>query len=335
MGESVFNIVCPECGAERRSEKGVRPGVTVRCHECRASFIPIPLLDEDDAPLPPPPLPGKGPRRKSVVKKDLHGNAYQRFEESRRSTLVIGGIVLAGFVGLCASWYHWMVTGGIAEGARAKQVTGKKVEELAEGKKDAEIPTLEKPKSGRLKADERGQGAIIVGPPPTKKAPPPDLFSADNGKAAFSRTFGNNAGNASALAANAMTPVAQAHDEAAAPPARPVESIAETKARSKFEEAEKAEEDARPLSAISDYELILKKYPETNTAKKVQAIVGKPVNHDVVRARSLLIQAREAERTASPAEVKAKYAEIVTKYPRTEPARTAQQRLGELAKKPK
>jgi hypothetical protein len=331
MSNDTTIIVCPECGAERSSDKGVRPGMTVRCHECRTSFIPISLLDEDDAPLPPPPLPGKGPARTSLKPRELHGRSFQRFEDSRRSTFIVGGIIVGGLIGLCASWYSWMVSGGIVENAnKAQKKMAKKVETVAaaDGSK-AELPTLDKKFSGRLKPGETGKDTSAVPPRSEAKPSPPDLFSAQAGKDAFNRRFAN------ATPPPAGPPPLAAQPQGPAPEktAKKADSAQERKAASLLQQARQLDQEGRFLKSADLYRQILSSYPDTASADSVRKTVGDTVDITLAKAKTAFFQAQKTENAGKLADAKTKYEEVVSQYPDTEPAKSAKERLAEIAKK--
>ncbi|MGC8640584.1 MAG: hypothetical protein ACP5XB_11980 [Isosphaeraceae bacterium] len=278
MGESITSIICPECGAERRSERGVRPGMRVRCHKCSTSFVPLPLLDDDDAPLPPPPLPGKGPRRKSIAKKELHGNYHDRFQGSRHSAMIVGGILLAGTAGLGFSIYRQMqhdldITQHDVAKARESLVdkelgpnpTKRKAQPPAAR---AEAPVAEKseqpgeksrvavsqPARPAAKAAHAFDPSIMVIKPQAQHAPgqpsataPLNLF----GQAGADSTAQQNARAAAERKARA------AAERAAL----------EKAAKIKLDRARKLENDGKPLTAQDRFREILNEFPDTEAAK--------------------------------------------------------------------
>ena len=267
MGESITSIICPECGAERRSEKGVRPGMTVRCHKCRASFVPLPLLDDDDAALPPPPLPGVGPRRKSIAKKELHGNFHHRFEGSRHSAMIVGSILLAGVAGLLFSIYR--------QTQEQLDITQRDVEKARQGLVDNQLrpgkphkpKALAAPKEAPVarKPEQAGQKAVASAPPPVAPAP---VGPVADDRMVIKPLMPLAPARASSIAPTSSF-VQAAPDLAAQRKARAAAQRAafEKAAQAKLDRARKLENDGKILGPKDLYREILNEFPDTAAAK--------------------------------------------------------------------
>jgi hypothetical protein len=108
---------------------------------------------------------------------------------------------------------------------------------------------------------------------------------------------------------------------------------AEKKASSKLNWAKRLEKDGKVRLATKVYEEILEKYPDTEAAKIAQEHGAKVVDSRVDKAQEQLARAQQWERLNNFPEAKAEYEGIISRYPETDQAKTAKERLAALGEK--
>ncbi len=272
MSKTITIIVCPACQAERTIEKAMRPGAEIRCQSCKHLFVPVPVVDDDrDLPLPPPPPPGKGPPRRKKEPKELHGNFYDRIGGSRRTMCVVFGILLAGCVGLWASWYGDTVKKLDINADKAGDRYRKGIDNLAKNPSKAKIPTVAPAIVLKAKAKPDQPAKSVASSQPSTSAKTTDIANppAPAPAPAPNRMIITPAPNRMIITPQALPP--------APPPAptkpvsvKPVDPVAEKKAAAKLHQADKLLNEGKPKLASKLKKEILEQYPDTEAAASIR-----------------------------------------------------------------
>jgi tetratricopeptide (TPR) repeat protein len=131
------------------------------------------------------------------------------------------------------------------------------------------------------------------------------------------------------------TPTASTADRPPEPPKKKFDPAAEKKANILLNRARRHEKDGKVRLATKVYQEILEKYPDTEAAKIAEQHATKFVDSRADKAQEQLVRGQQWEKLNNFPEAKAEYEAIISRYPETEQAKTAKERLEALGKKAK
>ncbi|MGO8896884.1 MAG: hypothetical protein ACLQU5_00830 [Isosphaeraceae bacterium] len=325
-------LQCPYCGAVRSTSKTITARSKLRCPNCNNIFRPTvqaPPADEYqefvtvqlDEESPPPPT-QSAPFIRPPLKPDkpeLYGYRVMPVENSRKIMAGIIGIGLTGLIMIFVNWY-------------AHQV--RVLDKMADKAAYQHISKIKKFAAPLVK-NERKPAAPPALPVVQQKVVPPQPAS-PSVQPAMRLDYAAQLKQQNIRPAPTLpVPLQPAPLQPAQPaPRRRVLNLEdEKKATSKLYLAKKLEKEGKGRLANKLYQEILDTYPDTDAAEEAQKHAGYSLDKRVERAAKLLSLAQGFERMNSFDEAIANYEELVSLYPETEQAKTAQERLKVLNKK--
>jgi tetratricopeptide (TPR) repeat protein len=280
--------------------------------------------------------------------KPLHGYHFNPLDTSRRSAGIALSILLLGMAGLFVNWYSQTVKSLESSATKAGNKRAAKIQKLAshDGLRNAlkpksptatPTPTRAPPYTPNLLS----AGAVVSARAPTSPqtsapgAPPPNggLFARQVSPPPVTESVPAAPTPYVAPAPSLGTDLKSGVQPAVKNLKVPPDPADEKKANSKLYQAKKLEQEGKVRLATKLYQEILEKYPDTEAAKVAERHADKVVDTRVDKAQEQLAHARQYERTNSFEEAKAEYEGLIRRYPETEAAKEAKDRLEKLTKK--
>jgi hypothetical protein len=261
--------------------------------------------------------------------KQLYGYRFKPLEASRRTLGVVLAIVLVGLVALFGNWYAHTIRRLERSTGRASEKRAGKVHRLAEGKflKENLAPN-------RPVAQQQANRIMEIVP---KAAPgvTPNQASQYNAMTGQWVPIAPASQPTPALGGAGMAenqPLMRAEPVPAAPtPAEPPkpapDPAGEKKAASKLYRAKKLEQEGKVRLASQLYQEIMDEYPDTEASQTAKTKSFRISDTRADKAGRELAHAMSFERTNSLEEARAEYAGVVARYPETDAAKQARERL--------
>jgi len=278
----------------------------------------------DPDPEPPPHPEAVPPSALAPKTKQLHGSYFRPMEASRKSMAIVLTAALIGSLVLFVNWYTYTVKTLDVAASKAAQKRGNKIKILA-SPKSIYIKTAELPKVPVVVQQPQQPAALSYGPPQVQRVPQPAQPAMAAGMAGYGTPV-----------PPPPTPVVPPPPGVAAgvvPASKNFDPAAEKKANSKLYQAQKLEKEGKVRLAAKLYQEIADQFPDTEAAKTAKNKGTKVVDHRVDMAREQLAHAEAFERIDSFEEAKAEYEGVISRYPETEAAKTARDRLANMKRK--
>jgi hypothetical protein len=239
---------------------------------------------------------------------------------------VMMGIGLLGLVGLFLNWYAHTVRSLEKSAIKASQKRASKVKVLAS--------------SRAIYIQPSAAPKLLVAPSTAQSSPAPapkNLPASWTASASLPTTVSGGPTGRVPSVKTVTEPTPPPPTPYVAPPepreVGPPNAVAEKRANAKLSQARRMEKEGKARLAAKLYQQILDQFPETEAAKIADGKGTLVMDKRIDKAEEQFAHAQQFERTNSLAEAKAEYAGMISRYPETEAAKKAKERLAVLNKK--
>jgi TolA-binding protein len=240
--------------------------------------------------------------------------------------MIVGGIFLAGIVGLCFSWYRQTqdkLDTTLRTGEDNRRAGLEKA--LSPNKPKPRTPAAPKVALTAENPMQQGRAGGTTAHPLGALPPQPEKKLQQH----LLVTQGPpvTSGGFAPIPKAGMT-ISPMSPQSGQQSAKAAERDAERKANNLLEQARKTEKVGHLQTAADLYQQILNRFPDTEIAK----VVEKTVDLDVLNAKAQIARAQQLEKGGKLADAKEVYEKLINLYPKTEQAKSAKERLEKLGK---